>query len=429
MLKQKSNSQFAKAKNLFPGGVNSPVRAFKSVGIDPFIVSHGQGPYLFDIDGNRYVDYINSWGPLVLGHADPKVVSAIQKQSELGTSYGACTPLETDLAELIISLIPSIEMMRFVNSGTEAGMSVLRLARAYTNRNKIIKFSGCYHGHVDSLLVSAGSGAATYSIPDSKGVTKENASDTLIAEFNDLDSVLKHFETHPDSIAAIITEPIVGNAGFIKPKNNFHSELRRICDKYGSLLIFDEVMTGFRVALGGAQSVYQIKPDLTMLGKVIGGGLPVGAFGGKKEIMQLLAPLGPVYQAGTLSGNPLAMIAGITTLNEWSRPEVFQNTALLASKLCTALSANAREYSVPLVTDCCGTMFGFFFQKDPVYNYTDAKKSDLNLFKKFFISSLNQGIYFAQSQFEAGFISSSHSGEAIDYTITKLPEIFKSLNQ
>jgi glutamate-1-semialdehyde 2,1-aminomutase len=379
------------------------------------------------LDGNRYVDFVNSWGPLVLGHAAPAVVEAIKRQAELGTSYGACSTLETDLAEIIISQMPNIEMLRFVNSGTEAGMSVIRLARAFTERQKIIKFAGCYHGHVDSLLVSAGSGSATFSIPDSKGVTKENAADTLVAEFNDLQSVSLLFEKNPGHIAAIIVEPIVGNAGFILPEENFHIKLRELCTKNGALLIFDEVMTGFRVALGGAQSLYNVKPDITMLGKVIGGGLPVGAFGGRKDIMSLLAPIGPVYQAGTLSGNPLAMAAGIATLKEWTSKNVFEETAGMAKTLCAAMINAANKASVPFQANYCGTMFGFFFQDKPVKNYNDAKKSDLECFNRFFHKALSKGIYFAQSQFEAGFISAAHETEALEYTLTHLEDIFADL--
>lgn len=402
------------------------MRAFRSVGGEPFIVRDAKGPYLYDLDGNRYVDYINSWGPLVMGHAHPAVVEAIKKQAELGTSYGACCLAETDLAEILVKQFPSIEMLRFVSSGTEAGMSVLRLARAFTGRQKIIKFSGCYHGHVDSLLVSAGSGAATLSIPDSQGVTKENAADTLVAKFNDINSVLELFENNPDAIAAIITEPVVGNAGFIKPKDGFLQALRNACDKNGALLIIDEVMTGFRVGLNGAQGIYNVKPDLTMLGKVIGGGLPVGAFGGKKDIMQMLAPLGPVYQAGTLSGNPLAMAAGKATLNEWLKPGVFEKTAKLTAQLTATLKELSTNAGVPLQTDYCGTMFGFFFQANPVYSYEDAKLSDLPAFTNFFQSALAKGVYFAQSQFEAGFMSAAHEGEALEHTLSVLREIFSS---
>ena len=420
----KSRAAFIHAEKIFPAGVNSPVRAFKSVGGRPFFVSHGSGPFIYDLDGNRYVDFINSWGALVLGHAHPKVVNAIKKQAELGSSFGTCSILEAQLAEAIISQMPNIEMLRFVNSGTEAAMSVLRLARAFTAKDKIIKFKGCYHGHVDSLLVSAGSGAATYSTPDSAGVTENSAADTLLAEYNNADSVLSLFEKTPDDIAAVIIEPVVGNAGFIKPLPGFLEKLREICDRKNVLLIFDEVMSGFRVSLGGAQSIYKIKPDLTMLGKVIGGGLPVGAFGGRREIMSLLAPSGPVYQAGTLSGNPLAMAAGIASLKEWFSPEVFTESEKMTQKLVSAISELAKSAGVSLIGDSLGCMFGFFFHPGPVNNFEEAKKSDLNAFNKFFHAMLERGVYFAQSQFEAGFISYAHKGEALEHTISMLDDVF-----
>lgn len=414
---EQSARLFARAKELFPGGVNSPVRAFKSVGGEPFMVSRAQGPYLYDADGNSYIDYINSWGPLVLGHAHPLVRDAINAQAEKGTSYGACAAIEADLAEAVIKLYPSIERIRFVNSGTEAGMAVVRLARAFTKRDKIIKFAGCYHGHVDSMLVQAGSGVMTLGIPDSAGVPSSFTQDTLTASFNDAASVRQLFEKFPGQVGAVILEPVVGNAGLLIPQSGFLEELRRITTEYGALLIFDEVMTGFRVALGGAQTLFKIKPDLTMLGKVIGGGLPVGAFGGRKEIMEMLAPLGPVYQAGTLSGNPLAMAAGLATLKEWSRAGVFEQTQKHTEELVAGLQQSAKKAGVPISSGSIGTMFGFFFQEGPVHNYEDAKRSDVSRFRKFFHALLEEGVYIAPSQFEAGFVSAAHGGDVIAKTL------------
>ena len=420
----KSKAAFERAKKYFPGGVNSPVRSFASVGGNPFIVDRGRGPYLFDIDGNKYVDYICSWGPLVLGHAHPQVTEAITRQAELGTSYGACCEIESQLAEKVMALMPNIEMLRFVNSGTEAGMSVLRLARGFTGKKKILKFTGCYHGHADALLVKAGSGVATFGIPDCAGVNQDAVKDTLTTEFNDQQSVEKIFSTHGDDIAAVILEPVIGNAGLILPQPEYLNFLRKITLKHNALLIFDEVMTGFRVSLSGAQGHFGIKPDLTMLGKVIGGGLPVGAFGGRKDIMSKLAPSGPVYQAGTLSGNPLAMAAGLTTLNLWSENGVFEKTSKACKELSQTLKSYADNNGVPLVSDHLGTMFGFFFQSQLVHNMTDAKKSDTDAFNKFFHTALEIGLYFAPSQFEAGFISATHQGEALNYTIEMIGEIF-----
>lgn len=424
MKRDRSAAAFSAARKIFPGGVNSPVRAFGAVGGEPFFIDRAEGPYLYDLDGNRYVDYINSWGPLVLGHAASAVIESVREQAARGTSYGAPSQLETELADLIISQMPNIEMLRFVNSGTEAGMSVIRLARAFTKRKKIVKFAGCYHGHADPLLVSAGSGAATFSVPDSAGVTDETAADTLIAEFNDPESIERLFAANRGQIAAVITEPIIGNSGLIKPKSDFLHWLRKTCDRENALLIFDEVMTGFRVAPGGAQSLYRVRPDLTMLGKVIGGGLPVGAFGGSAEIMSLLAPIGPVYQAGTLSGNPLAMAAGIATLKEWLKPGVFEETEKCGAQLCTALREFGSRSGVPLSVDQAGTMFGFFFQEGPVYSLVEAKRSDLAIFRRFFQHMLAHGVYFAPSQFEAGFISHAHKGEALQHTIDALSAKF-----
>jgi glutamate-1-semialdehyde 2,1-aminomutase len=419
-----SSKIFAKAKGLFPGGVNSPVRAFRSVGGEPFMVKYGEGPYLFDVDGNRYVDYINSWGPLVLGHAHPAVVEAIAMQAARGTSFGACHELESELAEVVRGLFPSLELMRFVNSGTEAGMSVIRLARGFTNRHKLVKFEGCYHGHADVLLAKAGSGVLTLGLPECAGVPPQVVTDTLVAEYNNLHSVQRLFDECGSEIAAVIVEPVVGNCGLLVPTPEFLSGLREITAQNGALLIFDEVMTGFRVALGGAQALYGIKPDLTMLGKVIGGGVPVGAFGGRRDIMELLAPLGPVYQAGTLSGNPLAMVAGMTTLREWSKPGVFESAKSTTEALVKGLRKAAGEVGIPLVADSVGTMFGLFFSEHPVRSYRDTLSTKKESFNLFFHEMLEQGVYFAPSAFEAGFVSAAHAGEALEHTLQALPHGF-----
>lgn len=420
MDRSRSAELFSRAKGYFPGGVNSPVRAFRSVGGEPFIVQSGKGPFLFDIDGNRYVDYIMSWGPLVLGHAAPVVVEAIARQAHKGTSYGACHELESEAAAVVRGLFPSLELMRFCNSGTEAGMAVIRLARGFTKRRKLVKFEGCYHGHADVLLAKAGSGVLTLGLPDCAGVPESVVSDTLIAEYNNLDSVEQLFAACGDDIAAVIVEPVVGNCGLLVPQPDFLPGLRRITEKYGALLILDEVMTGFRVALGGAQSLYDVKPDLTMLGKVIGGGLPVGAFGGRREIMEMLAPLGSVYQAGTLSGNPLAMVAGITTLQEWSKPGVFERASAVATQLVAGLRAEAARHGLALQADAVGTMFGFFFSDSPVLSYRDTLTVNKNAFNKFFHAMLDSGVYFAPSAFEAGFVSVAHEGEGLSHTLSSL---------
>ncbi|MCO6430143.1 MAG: glutamate-1-semialdehyde 2,1-aminomutase [Deltaproteobacteria bacterium] len=424
--RSRSTSAFKRAREIFPGGVNSPVRAFKAVESDPFVVSHGQGPYLYDLDGNRYVDYVLSWGPLVLGHAPEGVTQAISKQALRGTSFGASSELEIALGEQIQKCMPGLEMLRFVNSGTEAAMSAVRLARGYTNRNKIVKFSGCYHGHLDSLLVKAGSGVTTLSLPDCAGIPEQTTADTLSAIFNDLESVEACFKAFPDQIAAVIVEPVAGNCGLIKPLDNFLPGLREITKRYGALLIFDEVMTGFRVHPGGAQALYGVSPDLTMLGKVIGGGLPVGAFGGRRDIMSMLAPAGPVYQAGTLSGNPLAMAAGLATLQEWSEPGVFQKSQETAEILVNNLREISKKYSIPLQAEHAGTMFGFFFQEEPVINFESAKNSDLKRFRAFFHACLDRGVYFAPSQFEAGFVCSKHAGDPLDYTLSVVENALKA---
>jgi glutamate-1-semialdehyde 2,1-aminomutase len=414
---ERSKALYAAARKVIPGGVNSPVRAFRGVGGDPLFIERARGPHVWDADGNQYIDYVLSWGPLVLGHAPDEVVNAIQEQVARGTSFGAPTELETQLAELIISLVPSVEMVRFVNSGTEATMSALRLARAYTGRSKILKFAGHYHGHGDMLLVQAGSGVATLGLPDSPGVPPGAAQDTLTLPFNDLPAVESLFQQFPDLIGAVILEPVMGNMGVVLPQSGYLQGLRDLTQKHGALLIFDEVMTGFRVALGGAQTRYNIMPDLTTLGKVIGGGLPVGAYGGRADIMTMVAPAGAMYQAGTLSGNPLAMTAGLATLRGWMQPGVFENAEAATTQLVNAIAQIARENGIPIQVASAGTMFGFFFAENPVVDYASAKTSDTARYARFFHAMLDQGIYPAPSQFEAGFMSSAHNGNVIERTI------------
>jgi glutamate-1-semialdehyde 2,1-aminomutase len=422
----KSVKLFKQAKEILPGGVDSPVRAFRAVGGQPLFIEKAEGAYLQDVDGNRYIDYVLSWGPLILGHAHPEVVNAVVQAAELGTSYGAPSPLEVELAQLIQKFMPNMEMLRFVNSGTEATMTALRLARAYTQRDKIIKFEGCYHGHADLLLVQAGSGVATLGLPDSPGVPPSTVKDTLVARYNDLVSVRELFDAYPEEIAAIILEPVAGNMGVVLPEDGFLAGLRTITQDHGTLLIFDEVMTGFRVDPGGAQTLYDIQPDLTTLGKVIGGGLPVGAYGGKREIMSMIAPAGPVYQAGTLSGNPLAMAAGIATLNALTQPGVWESLENASQKLATGIGNAARDAGIPVWQNRVGTMFATFFTKNPVKDWPSAKSSDTEIFGKYFQGMLERGVYLAPSQFEAGFMSAAHRDAEIESTIQAAVETFKS---
>jgi len=414
----RSAELFKAAQAVIPGGVNSPVRAFKGVGGNPIFFQRGAGPYLFDVDGQRYVDYVGSWGPLILGHCHSAVIAAVSEVLQQGMSFGAPTALEVELAEKIIALVPSIEKIRMVNSGTEATMTAIRLARGFTGKNKIIKFNGCYHGHSDGLLVKAGSGLLTLGIPASPGIPASITEHTLTADFNDLAGVQQLFERYAHDLAAIIVEPVAGNMGFVLPKPEFLAGLRALCDEYQTVLIFDEVMTGFRVALGGAQAVYQVKPDLTTLGKVIGGGMPVGAIGGKAEIMSHLAPEGRVYQAGTLSGNPLAMAAGLATLNEVAKPGFYTQLEQTARTLMDGVAAIAASAHLPFSGHVLGGMFGFCFtEKLHIENYADVAASDERLFKAFFHGMLQHGVYFAPSLFEAGFVSSAHDTEAIQMTL------------
>ncbi len=421
---------FAAAQSSIPGGVNSPVRAFKGVGGTPVFFKRGEGAWLFDEDDKAYIDYIGAWGPLILGHCHPGVIRALQQQLQNGLAFGAPTTLETALARKVCELVPSIESIRLVNSGTEATMSALRLARGFTGRDKVLKFEGCYHGHVDSLLVKAGSGALTLGSPDSLGVPAATAAQTYVLPYNEIDSVRELFARHGEEIACIIIEPVAGNMNCIPPERSYLAALRDICTEYGSLLIFDEVMTGFRVALGGAQSHYGISPDLTTLGKVIGGGLPVGAFGGRKDIMNHLAPSGPVYQAGTLSGNPLAVTAGLAMLEEISRPGFYEALTTRTSQLLTGLQARADAAGIPFTTSQAGTMFGCFFTTEKqVSSFAQVMHSNLEHFRAYFHLMLEQGVYLAPSAFEAGFMSAAHGDREIQLTLQAAENAFTALTR
>lgn len=424
---EQSQGLFEEAKKYIPGGVNSPVRAFRSVGMSPLFIESGSGSKIYDVEGQEYLDYVLSWGPLILGHCPPAVVEAIKKTAEKGTSFGAPTKLETDMAKLVTEIVPSVEVVRMVNSGTEATMSALRLARGYTKRNKILKFEGCYHGHADSLLIKAGSGVATLALPDSPGVPSDVASHTITVPYNDLESVKLAFEKFGEDLAAVIVEPIAGNMGVVPPLPGFLQGLRDITEQYGTLLIFDEVMTGFRVDYHCAQGRFGITPDLTTMGKVIGGGLPVGAYGGKREIMEQIAPAGPIYQAGTLSGNPLAMAAGYTTLQELGKPGVYEDLEKKAARLEAGFRQNAQEAGIPFTINRVGSMICLFFTDQQVINYESAKTSDLDRFAQYFRNMVEEGVSLPPSQFEGMFLSTAHSDADIEFTIEANRKALKNL--
>ncbi len=427
MVNAKSAELFEQAKQLIPGGVNSPVRAFKSVGGNPRFIAWAKGSKICDVDGNEYIDYVGSWGPLILGHTHPQIVQAVQAAAARGTSFGAPTEAEIELAQLIVAAVPSIQKVRLVNSGTEATMSALRLARGFTGRDKVLKFEGCYHGHVDSLLVKAGSGALTLGVPDSAGIPASLAGHTIIVPYNDIESVKQVFREHGREIAAIIVEPIAGNMGVIPPEPGFLAYLREICSQYEALLIFDEVITGFRVAYGGAQQLYGIEPDLTCLGKIIGSGLPIGAYGGKSHIMDVVSPLGPVYQAGTLSGNPLAVTAGIQTLKLLKYPGFYAQLEESAARLAEGLTANARKQGVPVRFNRIGSLMCAFFTSTPVLNYASALSADTEKFARYFWGMQRHGINIAPSQFEAMFVSCAHTVEDVEKTISAGYEVLGEL--
>mmetsp|Transcript_16502 Transcript_16502/g.34050 ORF Transcript_16502/g.34050 Transcript_16502/m.34050 type:complete len:469 (-) Transcript_16502:290-1696(-) len=424
---EKSEEIFAEAKTVMPGGVSSPVRAFKSVGGNPVVFDRVKGAYAWDVDENKYIDYVGTWGPAILGHADDEILAAISETMAKGTSFGAPCPLENDLAKAVIEAVPSVEMVRFTNSGTEACMGMIRLVRAFTGREKIIKFEGCYHGHADSFLVQAGSGVATLGLPDSPGVPKSATQATLCAEYNNLEDVQKILDENKDEIAAIILEPVVGNSGFIKPDKSFLEGLRKMATDNGALLVFDEVMTGFRVSLGGAQQYFDVTPDVTTMGKVIGGGMPVGAYGGRKDIMEMVAPAGPMYQAGTLSGNPLAMRAGIETLKKLSEPGVYDELERKSQKLVDGILAAGEKHGHDMTGGVAGGMFGWYFNKGPVKNFAEAKTSDADKFGKWHRMMLERGVYLAPSMYEAGFMSCAHTDEDIEKTIAIADEVLSQL--
>jgi len=424
-FKQPIDKVFAEAKDLMPGGVSSPVRAFKSVGGNPVVFDRVKGAHAWDVDGNKYIDYVGTWGPAIIGHADDAVLDALKAQLEKGTSFGAPSELENVLAKMVIEAVPSVEMVRFTNSGTEACMGMIRLVRAYTKREKVIKFEGCYHGHADSFLVQAGSGVATLGLPDSPGVPSGATASTLCAQYNNLDSVESLLKEH--EVAAVILEPVVGNSGFIPPTKEFLQGLRELTTKYGALLVFDEVMTGFRIAYGGAQEHFGVTPDVTTMGKVIGGGLPVGAYGGRKDIMEMVAPAGPMYQAGTLSGNPLAMTAGIKTLERLKEPGSYEHLDRITKKLISGILDAAKEAGHAVCGGSISGMFGFFFTEGPVTCFADATKSDTEKFAKWHRAMLERGIYLAPSQYEAGFTSLAHSDEDVERTIAAAKEVFAEL--
>ena len=427
MNTSKSQAIFSAAQSLMPGGVSSPVRAFKSVGGQPIVFDRVKGPYAWDVDGNRFIDYVGSWGPAICGHSHPEVTTALNEALEKGTSFGAPCALENKLAEMVIEAVPSVEMVRFVNSGTEACMAALRLMRAFTGRDKVIKFEGCYHGHADMFLVKAGSGVATLGLPDSPGVPRSTTANTLTAPYNDLEAVKELFAENPDAISGVILEPVVGNAGFITPEPGFLEGLRELTSENGALLVFDEVMTGFRISYGGAQARFGVTPDLTTMGKVIGGGLPVGAYGGRKDIMEMVSPAGPMYQAGTLSGNPLAMTAGIKTLELLNQEGTYDRLEATTQRLITGIIESANEAGIPISGSSISAMFGFYLCEGPVRNFEEAKAANTELFAKLHRSMLNKGVYLAPSAFEAGFTSLAHSDDDIDATLQAFKDSFAEL--